>query len=122
MNKAFAATVVTHTMISRDARHLQISLANVYGQTQTVILTLEISAALSLVLQDFSRTATKHPSPLTKMPRGFAVGSGVHENLVLVRFENDVPYGLDPSVAAELGQALLDQSQVIDRRAAIQLQ
>lgn len=122
MTKPFAATSMTHTTITNDARHVEISLANAFGQTQTLIFTPELCAALSSVLHDFARTKAKHAGALTKMPQGFAVGSGVHDSVVLVRFENDVPYGLDPDAAAVLGRALLDQSKVVGERTALQLQ
>ena len=121
MTGKFAATAMMKTSTTRDAR-LEISLVNAYGHTQTVILTPDLSLALSQVLADFARTATKSSSLLTKMPREFAVGSGVHESVVLVRFENEVPYGLEPNVAAALGQALLDQSLKADLRVAPRLQ
>ena len=44
------------------------------------------------------------------MPDSFAVGSGRYEQVVLVRFEDDVPYGLRAAEARLLGEALIEQA------------
>ena len=50
------------------------------------------------------------------MPKTFAVGTAKYDSVVLVRFENEVPYGLRPKDAMELGHALLEQSEVVEQR------
>lgn len=45
------------------------------------------------------------------MPDSFSVGRGRHESVVLVRFEDDTPYGLSAAQAAELGEALLEEAE-----------
>ena len=123
MTQVFAATMLAQTMTTGDKQRLAISLADASGQTQSLTLTPELATALSLVLQDFSaQTAAPQSAPLTKLPQTFAVGSGVHESLVLIRFEQDAPYALAPDDATELGHALLEQSHILDARPARQLQ
>lgn len=123
MADSFAATTMTQTSTSPEERRLSVSLADAMGRTQSLTLTPELAAALSAVLQDFAAATPATPSvPLTKLPQTFAVGSGVHESLVLIRFEQDAPYALAPDDAAELGHALLEQCQTLDARPARQLQ
>ncbi len=124
MTNSFAAMTLTHTSTSDDGRRLAVSLADASGCTQSVTLTPELAEALCRILQDFASATPTHnqTAPLTKLPQTFAVGSGVHESVVLIRFERDAPYALAPDDAAELGHALLEQCQHLDARPARQLQ
>jgi hypothetical protein len=44
------------------------------------------------------------------VPSDFSVGRGRFEQVVLVRFENDVPYALAPAMAAELSRELAEEA------------
>ena len=122
MSGTFTATALIQTTNSPDADRLEISLADASGRTQTLTLSAELSAALSDVLRDFAAKAVTPTGAPTKRPEGFAVGSGKYESVVLVRFEDDAPYGLAPRDAAVLGQALLEEAESLCRRPSLVLQ
>lgn len=122
MTNTFAVTALLQTVRSPGAKSLAIVLADAKGTTQTLTLTAELSAVLSEILRDFATKADPQSNALTKMPDGFAVGSGKHESVVLVRFEDDPPYGLTPREAAVLGRALLEQAESLRSRPSVVLQ
>jgi hypothetical protein len=46
----------------------------------------------------------------------FGVGTGRFDDVVLVRFEDDTPYALGPAEATALGEALIDQAELVGAR------
>ncbi len=128
MPDTFAATALTQTAAlpqsagSREGQRLEIALADASGNTQTLSLTAELSAALSDVLRDFAMKTSSLPGALTKRPDGFAVGAGKYESVVLLRFEDETPYGLVPGDAVSLGRALLAQAKFLHDRPSRRLQ
>ena len=65
-------------------------------------------------LQHLADKPSRSGPSATKMPKGFAVGTARYEPIVLIRFENDAPYGLDAADAAELGRALVEQAESVE--------
>lgn len=122
MTDTFAATTLMQTVSTPDTNRLGISLADASGRTLNLRLTAELSAALSEVLRDFSTKTASPSAALTKKPDGFAVGTGKHESVVLVRFEDDTPYGLSPREAVVLGRALIEQAELLRNRPSLVLQ
>jgi hypothetical protein len=111
--KPMAATTIIRT--ERDeSGGLALTLADCHGRTSSVTLAGDLISVLAGVLSDLS-PPSRLPGALTKMPQDFSIGSGVHEPVVLVRFEDDVAYGLDPETAMDLGYALIDQAAAIAR-------
>jgi len=103
------ATTIVRT--ERDDRGmLSLTLADARGHTHSVTLSGDLIQALAGLLSDLSPAPTA-TSTLTKMPLDFAVGESIADGVVLVRFENDVPYGLSPETAADLGFALIEQAE-----------
>ena len=47
------------------------------------------------------------------MPKRYAVGHGRHEPLVMLRFEDEAAYGLSPSQATVMGEALLEEAEAL---------
>ncbi len=107
MSKPLVASAIARSKVSDGI--LEITIADSSGKTQTVRVGADAAHALAQVFRDFAAASQETAAPPTKLPSTFAVGTGRYEPLVLLRFENDVPYGLKISDAAELGRALLDQ-------------
>lgn len=110
MTSRFAATSIVSSRQVEGG--LEVILADAAGVTTRVLIPPELAAALGQVMGDAARSGRPGgAAALTKLPKEFAVGTGRHESVVLLRFEDDVPYGLTPSAAGELGRALLARSQ-----------
>lgn len=90
------------------------TLSDRAGKATTITLAKDLVSALIEALGPQAQVSSD--SELTKKPKSFAVGSGNHESVVLLRFEDDAPYGLAPQDAAELAHALLEQSEEVERR------
>ena len=117
MMEPFAAQSIVTTRGGSAADRLAITLADATGRHWTVSLGPETATALARVLEEFARCAkATSGSPLspTKMPSGFAIGAGRFERIVLVRFEDDVPYGLAADEARRLGEALIAEAEQLD--------
>lgn len=93
---------------------MEITFANAKGETQTVAVTADVARALLQELADFAHSASGSGPVATKMPKTFAVGTGKFEDVVLVRFEQDAPYGLVAEDALELGRALVAHGRAIE--------
>jgi hypothetical protein len=59
---------------------------------------------------------------LTKLPKRCAVGTARHGPLVLIRFDDDPPYGLDPFEAETLWREVREGAEVVSRRKSPALQ
>lgn len=108
--EAVAVTRTSHsqgasvvTFAARDGRRLVLAL--------TAAATTDLRDALGDAVGPEGRSATK-------LPQHFAVGSGRYEQVVLLRFEDDVPYGLKVADAAGLGLALIEEAEAIEARGA----
>lgn len=107
----FVAEGISRTRTDLGKSRFEVSFADGGGRQQTISLNAETALSLARALEDF--TELQGPSVLTatKLPAAFAVGSARYEPLVLVRFEDDAPYGLQLPQAAELGRALIDLAE-----------
>ena len=92
---------------------LEITFADARGQLHAVSITAATARSLSSALEDFAAASRSDGPVATKMPRQFAVGSGRFQQVVLVRFEDDIPYGLEAPQAVQLGRALVAQAEII---------
>jgi hypothetical protein len=113
MTAKFIAESIARTEVSAETRRLEIAFADAKGRTQTVGVTPAMARALSFALGEFAKDCPSEGPAPTKVPREFAVGTGRYEQVVLVRFEDDVPYALDAEQAERLGRALVDQAEMI---------
>jgi hypothetical protein len=105
----FNAAFVARTELMADGESWAITLVTKAGAAHTITLTAVAAAALSSALAD-GTTGAAHG--LTKRPHNFAVGTGKHQPVVMIRFEKDVPYGLSASQAQILGRELIEASRV----------
>lgn len=114
MTEPFAAQAIVATRAESAADRLAITLCDGMGREHTLTLAAETAVALALVLGEFARSArpaTSSQALPTKMPSEFAIGAGRFEQVVLVRFEDDVPYGLAAEEALRLGRALIAEAE-----------
>lgn len=109
MMSTFTATSIEKTVRHDGLGLIEMTLADASGKCQTIKVPLDVLRAL----QSIVTPAKRGPEP-TKLPKRFAVGSGKYEPVVLVRFEDDIPYGLSAADALTLGQALIEQSTEVD--------
>jgi hypothetical protein len=117
-NKLIAQTLV-ETHASSDGQRLEVAVADAGGRTQSISLSKELAACLARVLQDFAIGAATTGAVPTKLPKQFAVGKARYEDVVLIRFEDESPYGLRVADAIELGRALLEESKFVAAHPAI---
>lgn len=105
-----AETIIAHKVCESGPTRLELTLGGRGGQECIVNLTPEVAAAIARLAGEFAHHAEPGGLSLTKMPSEFAIGTGVHDPVVLVRFENDTPYGLSAETALQLGQALIKEA------------
>jgi len=86
------------------------------GLSQTITLPAAVAADLAPVLKTLS-TELSDPgkTQFTRMPRQMAVGSAQHERLVLIRFDEEPPYGLDLDEAENLWRGLREETETVSR-------
>jgi hypothetical protein len=110
-NKLMIESLVRTEKVT-DSRRIEVVLSDIDGGRHTLSLSASTAAHLAAALRGYG-SAGHRDADATKLPRQFAVGRGRYERLVLVRFEDDVPYGLDVREAAELGHALIEESEMV---------
>jgi hypothetical protein len=113
MKDIFAAIAISRTKRA-DSGALELQLADASGRKTTIRVSAEIAALLAQELMNFADSAVSSTDiALAKRPKSFAVGTGKYENVILVRFDDDAPYALDAVDAADLGEALIEQSEEV---------
>jgi hypothetical protein len=110
---------VKRTEFCSQSGELTVTVAGPAGSLETLTFSREAAGVLALAMADFTVSAIKgaEHAPATKMPERYSVGHGRFERLVLVRFEDEAPYALEPAQAAELGAALLQEAQTAAAKA-----
>ena len=108
----FCAELVVRSEVQRGSR-LEIEFSDGTGQHQTISISPDAVAALAEIISQFSTSNQRSSEHLTKIPRHYAVGSGRHEPVVLLRFEDEHAYGLSPDQAVQLGEALLEEAEAM---------
>ncbi len=107
MRKTFAAEAVAKTV--SNGQGLDVTLTDQDGRKLAISLAPHAARVLSAALNDVIAASDAALVP-TKVPTDFSVGRGRFEQVVLVRFENDVPYALAPAMAAELSRELAEEA------------
>lgn len=118
--KPYTASTVIKSRRTEDA--VEVTLADASGRKKNLRITADLAQCLAHILAETARSSGGRQLEPTKMPRSFAVGTGKHDAVVLVRFESDAPYGLTADDASELGQALIEQSEAVQERPQMRLQ
>ena len=122
MTAPFKAEAIVRTDVSADLARLEVAFVDSKGVTQVVSLPVSAAGALLSALSCLEAALSASGPAPTKLPRHFAVGAGRYEPLVLLQFEDDIPYALPASEATELAEALLDQAELISDRAEARVQ
>lgn len=116
MKDIFAAVSIARTK-QVGGGTLELQLADASGRKMDIRVSADVALRLAQELMDFADSAeSRSDTAIAKRPTAFAVGSGKYENLVLVRFDDDAPYALDAVDAADLGEALIEQSEDVGAR------
>ncbi len=120
MSESFAAQSLVETRTSDDGRRLELTFADGRGSKRTISLPVEVAADLVPVLRTLA--ASTDGARLTKMPKRCAVSTARHERLVLIKFDDDPPYGLDLDEAETLWREVREGAEAVSRRKAPALQ
>jgi hypothetical protein len=114
MANGFAAQSLVETKTTGDQRFLEMVFVDAVGERHTVSLPSRVAADLAAVLTSLAAgLADKRGPRYTKLPELCAVGRASHDRMVLIRFDDDPPYGLDLGEARRLAQDLQEETETI---------
>ncbi len=116
MSGKFKAQSLVQTRARREERRLEMTFVDADGRRQTISLPAAVAADLAPVLASLSAGLSEPgKAQFTRMPRQMAVGSATHERLVLIRFDDEPPYGLDLDEAENLWRGLREEAEQVSR-------
>jgi hypothetical protein len=116
MPRSFKAQSLLETRARHEERRLEMTFVDGEGQRQTISLPAAVAADLVPVLQSLGAgLGTGEKTQFTKMPRQTAVGSARHERLVLIRFDDEPPYGLGLDEAENLWREVREEAEQVSR-------
>jgi hypothetical protein len=119
MSRNFKAQSLVETRSRREEGRLEMTFVDAKGALQTVSLPVAVAADLGRVLTSLSaELRASGRTQFTRMPRQTAVGTANHERLVLIRFDDEPPYGLDVDEAENLWRGLREQTETVSRLSA----
>jgi len=123
MPARFVAQSLCETSTSEDRRRFEMTFVDAKGRKQTVSLPVAVAADLVPVLNALAeRAGGTTGAAFTKMPKQWAVGTAAHERLVLLKFDDDPPYGLDLDVAETLWREMREETESVSLLKAPSLQ
>jgi hypothetical protein len=112
----FIAQSLAETKTSDDRRRFELTFVDARGEKQTVSLPIGVAADLVPVLNSLTAgLGGAKCANFTKMPKQWAVGTAQHERLVLLKFDDDPPYGLDLKVAETLWREVRQETESVSR-------
>jgi len=112
----FVAQSLAETRTSEDRRRFEVTFVDARGEKQTISLPIGVAADLVPVLNALAEgVGGARGAKFTKMPRHWAVGTAQHERLVLLKFDDDPPYGLDLEVAETLWREVREETESVSR-------
>jgi len=115
----FVAQSLAETKTSEDRRRFDLTFIDARGDKQTVSLPIGVAADLAAVLNSLAAgLGGAQGAKFTKMPRQWAVGTAQHERLVLLKFDDDPPYGLDLEVAETLWREVREETESVSQMKA----
>jgi hypothetical protein len=115
MRKAFVAQSLAETRLEHEERRSEMTFVDASGRKQTISLPVGVAADLVPVLRSLSAGLDKAGIGFTKMPKSTAVGSARHEQLVLVRFDDDPPYALNIEEAESLWRGVREEAEQVSQ-------
>lgn len=123
MPSKFVAQSLAETGTSEDRRRFELTFVDARGKKQTVTLPVAVAADLVPVLSALADSlGDAKGATFTKMPKHWAVGTARHERLVLLKFDDDPPYGLDLNVAETLWREMREETESVSLLQAPALQ
>ena len=112
----FVAQSLAATGTSEDRRRFELTFVDARGRKQIISVPVGIAADLVPVLTSLAEgLGDAKGAKFTKMPRQWAVGTAQHERLVLLKFDDDPPYGLDLKVAETLWREVREETESVSR-------
>lgn len=123
MSAKFAARSLVQTKTSEDQRTFELTFVNAGGDRHTLSLPIDVAADLAPVLDSLAHNASgTNGARFTRIPKQWAVGTARHERLVLIKFDDDPPYGLAPEAAESLWQEVREEIEaaLLRREPALQ--
>ena len=123
MSERFAAQSLVQTKTSEDRRAFELTFVNARCDKHTLSLPIDIAADLAPVLGLLAQSVGgANGAKFTKIPKQWAVGTARHERLVLLKFDDDPPYALDPEVAETLWREVREEAEAVSLRKETALQ
>ena len=117
MADTFVAQSLVETHTTVDERRFEMTFVDANGEKQTISLPVAVAVDLAPVLQSLLAGRSNTNIQFTKMPKSTAVGSARHEQLVLIRFDDDPPYALNVDEAEMLWRGVREEAlQVSDTK------
>ena len=114
MAKPFPAQTLLKTKISEDHRTFELTFADAEGRTRSISMPSRVAADLVPILNSLAASLPSADGPkFTKVPKDWAVGHSHHERLVLIRFDEDPPYGLAIDDAADLWREVREEAEMV---------
>jgi hypothetical protein len=112
----FVAQSLAETKTSEDRRRFELTFVDARGLKQTLSIPIGVASDLVPVLNCLAEGLDgAKGAKFTKMPRQWAVGTAQHERLVLLKFDDDPPYGLDLKVAETLWREVREETESVSR-------
>ena len=112
MSDLIAQTLVETKSTGRNC--LRLTFADAKGDQHTITLPARLAADLVPVLTALAGDAARITGPrFTRSPKALAVGRAEHERLVLLKFDDDPPYALDPDRAEDLWREMREETEVV---------
>lgn len=108
----FIAQALVETKTTERNR-LQITFADAKGQRQTITLPARLAGDLAPLLTALADSAQQQGPRLTRSPKALAVGRAEHERLVLLKFDDDPPYALEPDRAEDLWREVREEAEFV---------
>ena len=108
----FIAQALVETKTTERNR-LQLTFADARGRKQTVTLPIRLAADMVPVLASLTDAASQSGPRFTRSPKALAVGRAEHERLVLVKFDDDPPYALEPDRAEDLWREVREEAEFV---------
>jgi hypothetical protein len=116
MSGNFKAQSLVSTRTKREERRVEMTFVDADGLSQTITLPAAVAADLAPVLTTLSADLSDPgKTQFTRMPKHMSVGSAQHERLVLIRFDEEPPYGLDIDEAESLWRGLREEAATVSR-------
>lgn len=98
---------------STDRNGLRLTFADAKGDQHSITLPARVAADLAPVLAAMAGDASQTGPRFTRSPKALAVGRAEHERLVLLKFDDDPPYALDPDRAEDLWREMREETEVV---------